>query len=79
MSSVAGLDLETELELDIDTKSGDHDVFAHYVEKDEVAEAVVMGWPVIALCGKMWVPFRDASRYPICPTCSEIYKQMGNV
>jgi hypothetical protein len=65
-------------DLAVDTDSGDHDVFAHYVEKDEVAEAVVMGWPVIALCGKMWVPFRDPSKYPICPTCEEIYAKMLN-
>lgn len=79
MSSVAGLDLETELELDIDTDSGEHDVFAHYAEKEEVTEAMIMGWPVVALCGKIWVPFRDPSRYPICPTCQEIYKQMMNL
>ena len=70
------LEEDLRLDLNIDTESGDHDVFAHYVEKEEVAEAVVMGWPVIALCGKMWVPFRDPSRYPICPTCQEIYAGM---
>lgn len=67
---------DLQLNLDIDTSTGDHDVFAHYVEKEEVAEAVVMGWPVIALCGKMWVPFRDPSKYPICPTCKEIFAEM---
>lgn len=70
---------DLDISLNINTDTGDHDVFAHYVEQDEVAEAVIMGWPVIALCGKMWVPHRDPSRYPVCPTCDEIYKQMGNV
>lgn len=70
---------DLDLALNINTDTGDHDVFAHYVAKDEVAEAVVMGWPVIALCGKMWVPHRDPSRYPVCPTCDEIYKQTVNL
>lgn len=64
-------------ELDVDTDSGDHDVFAHYVEKDEIADAIVNGWPVVALCGKIWVPFRDPSRYPICPTCEEVLAGMS--
>jgi hypothetical protein len=68
---------QTAPSVEIDTDTGDHDVFAHYVEKEEVVEATVMGWPVIALCGKMWVPFRDPSRYPICPTCAEIYAEMS--
>jgi hypothetical protein len=74
MSPAIEEDLLTDLQ--VDTDSGDHDVFAHYVEKEEVTEALVNGWPVVALCGKIWVPFRDPSRYPICPTCQEIYKQM---
>lgn len=59
------------------TSSGDHDVFAHYVEQDLIADAVINGWPVVALCGKIWVPFRDPSKYPICPICDEILN--GNV
>jgi hypothetical protein len=59
-------------QLQVKTSTGDHDVFAHYVERDLITEALVNGWPVIALCGKVWVPFRDPSRYPICPICEEI-------
>lgn len=56
------------------SSDGDHDVFAHYAEKDEIAKAVVEGLPIVALCGKVWVPFRDPEKYPICPTCKEIYE-----
>ncbi len=42
-----------------------------------VVEGVVMGTPVKALCGKIWVPSRDPKRYPVCPTCKEIAEQMG--
>jgi hypothetical protein len=31
------------------------------------------GDAVIALCGKVWVPGRDPNRYPVCPTCKEIF------
>ena len=67
------LDTDTQL----DTDSGNHDRFAHYVDKDEVTEAMVNGWPVIALCGKIWVPTRDPKNFPLCPTCKEIYEGLG--
>lgn len=51
---------------------GDHDRFAHYVRKEDIVRANVQGVPVVALCGKKWIPNRDPSRYPVCPTCQEI-------
>jgi hypothetical protein len=53
---------------------GDHDRFAHYVPKDRIVESAVMGTPVTALCGKVWVPGRDPSKFPICPDCQRIYE-----
>ena len=35
---------------------GDADRFAHYVSKDRIAESRATGRPVVALCGKVWVP-----------------------
>ena len=55
----------------IDTDDGDHDRFAHYCRKEDVARAYVTGEAIEALCGKKWVPTRDPSRYQICPTCVE--------
>lgn len=52
---------------------GDHERFSHYADKDKILEATVMGTPIRALCGKVWVPSRDPSRFPVCPTCQEIY------
>ena len=57
--------------LDIDD-DGDHDRFAHYVRKSDIVRSNVEGVPVVALCGKKWIPNRDPSRYPVCPTCKEI-------
>lgn len=53
---------------------GDHERFAHYVRKEKIVESAVTGAPVIALCGKVWVPGRNPDRFPVCPVCKEIYE-----
>ena len=53
---------------------GDHDRFSHYVDKNKLTEAMVMGTPVIALCGKVWVPSRAPERFPVCPECKRLYE-----
>jgi hypothetical protein len=55
---------------------GDHERFAHYVRKEKITEAMVLGTPVVALCGKVWVPSRDPQRFPVCPMCKEIYESL---
>ena len=35
---------------------GDHERFAHYVRKEKILESALSGEPVVALCGKVWVP-----------------------
>jgi hypothetical protein len=55
------------------TEVGDHDRFAHFVKKEKIVESAVTGTPVIALCGKVWVPGRDPQRFPVCPECQKIY------
>lgn len=52
---------------------GDHERFAHYVRKEKIMESAMTGRPVIALCGKVWVPGRDPNKFPVCPVCKEIY------
>lgn len=56
------------------TDGGDHERFAHYVQKDKIVESAVTGDPVRALCGKVWTPGRDPSKYPVCPDCTKIFK-----
>jgi Protein of unknown function (DUF3039) len=71
---------------------GDHERMSHIVlegfspEEDDgdfisagpsVVEGIVMGTPVKALCGKVWVPGRDPKKYPLCPMCKEIAERMG--
>jgi len=61
---------------DLSHGDGDHERFAHYVDKNKIVESAVTGTPVVALCGKVWVPSRDPQRYPVCPTCKEILDQI---
>ena len=55
---------------------GDHEKFSHYVKKDKIVESAVMGSAVVALCGKVWVPSRDPQKFPVCPSCKEIYESL---
>ncbi len=64
--------LEREL-VEQPVEPGDHERFAHYVRKEKILESALSGEPVIALCGKVWVPGRDPNRFPVCPMCKEIY------
>lgn len=61
-----------EVERDL-VEPGDHERFSHYVRKEKIVESAVTGTPVIALCGKVWVPGRDPKKFPVCPICKEIY------
>ncbi len=57
---------------------GDHERFAHYVDKHKIVESAVLGSPVTALCGKVWVPSRDPSRFPVCPDCKNVLDGMSS-
>lgn len=57
---------------------GDKDRYAHYVSAHRLAASRITGQPVVALCGKVWVPTREVSNHPICPRCVEIKKEMDS-
>ena len=57
-------------------EDGDHDRYSHYVKKDKILKSALLGKPVIALCGKVWVPGRDPEKFPVCPTCKDIYEKL---
>jgi Protein of unknown function (DUF3039) len=71
---------ETRVHEDVRPKTshgdGDHERFAHYVQKDKIVDSAVSGSPVTALCGKVWVPTRDPQRFPVCPECKKIYESL---
>jgi len=57
-------------------EEGDHERFSHYVPKNKQMESALTGKPVRALCGKLWTPSRDPEKFPVCPTCKEVYEKM---
>ena len=73
---VGGGTILEELTRPVPTDTGDHERFSHFVRKEKIVESAVTGAPVVALCGKVWVPSRDPQRFPVCPECREIYESM---
>lgn len=60
------------------TDEGDHDLFAHYVTKEALEKAIFDGIPTRALCGKLWLPNKDATRYPVCAECKDVWESLPN-
>ena len=48
-------------------RAGDHERFAHYVRKEKILDSAISGKPVIALCGKVWVPGPGPEQVPGLP------------
>ena len=68
-----GTQTEQDIRTQPTTGDCDHERFSHYVPKGKLTEAMIEGTPVVALCGKVWVPSRDPQRFPVCPECKEIW------
>lgn len=62
---------------DMPVEPGDHDKMAHYVPADKIPDAMIFGTPLLALCGKLWVPTRDGLKFPVCPECKEVYNNLA--
>ena len=67
------MDTIVETKADIRVDDGDHERFSHYADKNDIMEAMINGTPIMALCGKIWIPSRDPKKFPVCPMCKEIY------
>jgi len=71
MTSVSTLEIvETENQIQLDDEG--NEVFAHYAEKVSTTAGYVLGTPVQAICGKVFVPFRNPDKLRICSACKEI-------
>jgi hypothetical protein len=58
----------------VDLEQGDNERFSHYARKDDITRAYIEGTPIVALCGKVWVPNRDPSKFPLCPECKRLFE-----
>jgi len=71
------LDNRTDEDVDLELgEPGDHDLFSHYVKKEDIMRSAIEGVPATALCGKKWNPTRDPEKLPICPDCHEIMENV---
>lgn len=51
-------------------------IYAHYAESVSVTEGYVLGRPVLAVCGELFVPSRDPQKFPVCPICKKIVEAL---
>lgn len=65
-------DVLEDVNTDVKNDDNDEEQFAHYAESASVTEGYIMGTPVIALCGKVFVPSKNPERLRVCPICKEI-------
>lgn len=56
----------------VEQESDEEQLFAHYAEKVSVTEGYVLGTPIQAICGKIFIPHRDPDKLPICGKCKDI-------
>lgn len=68
-------DLDTDQESETEEPTMAHIVKAPPGENGAaiVLEARIMGTPVEALCGFVWVPSKDPRQLPVCQKCMDIY------
>jgi hypothetical protein len=50
----------------------DEEYFAHYADAADVVKGYIMGTPVIALCGMVFIPSRNPEKLRVCPSCEKI-------
>jgi hypothetical protein len=70
------LDTITDEETETDEPTSAHIVKAGPGENGAalVLEARIMGTPIEALCGFVWVPSKDPKQLPVCQQCKDIYE-----
>lgn len=68
--------MEETVTVPVPTDNGDHDRFSHYVTKEDMMRGMIYGEPVVALCGKVWVPSHDGNKFPVCPACDDVFNSI---
>lgn len=59
-----------------ETTESDEPKISHVIHKEDHLRGYVLGEPVLALCGFIFVPSRDPNGYEMCPKCTEIVQKM---
>jgi len=48
----------------------------HYVLQADVVRARRVAWPIVALCGHVWIPTDPGEGLPICGECQAAFDQL---
>jgi hypothetical protein len=68
---MTGTDRATLRRLQPRLDEGDSEECAHIVMKGDQLRGYVAGEPIVALCGRTFVPSRDYEGLPVCQACQE--------
>jgi hypothetical protein len=55
---------------------GGSERLSHYVDGDQMLEALINGTKCYALCGKYWLPTCDGHRFPLCQVCKAAFNAL---
>lgn len=50
---------------------------AHIVEKKRLTAAYILGLPIRAICGTIFIPTRDPEKYPTCEACFQTLSHLN--
>lgn len=63
----------------LDDGTGDPESLTHIVNQhlpgNSLADAMVFGTEVVALCGHRFIPYRDMAQFPVCKPCRDALAQ----
>ena len=48
----------------------------HYALQADVVRARRVAYPIVALCGHVWIPTRPGEELPICGECQTAFDQL---
>lgn len=78
MSDVATLE-KNEIETSDSTGDDTPEVF-HYVKRNQIAQSVVEGTHVVALCGEVFPVTKSPKKgSPVCTECKRVYDKLKGV
>lgn len=75
--------VEDKIQTSNDKPNSKHIVMVPPDEDDETPQAYVMrarieGFPIVALCGHVFVPHQNPAGMPVCQACKDIYDNDPN-
>ena len=66
---VPDVDISEDVDTFLDGPDDTGDDMAHIILKKDWEKGYIFGQEVTALCGKKWIPVKDAENLPVCGSC----------